>query len=85
MRRILASMLIEGIRAGEIKPVNVRAMDDLLYGIIEAAIFHLVILKRSDTGELKKTVEQTLAQISSLAETGEICHTEGYERQIQGV
>jgi AcrR family transcriptional regulator len=65
MRRILASMLIEGIRAGEIKPVNVRAMDDLLYGIIEAAIFHLVILKRSDVGELKKTVEQTLAQLTT--------------------
>jgi AcrR family transcriptional regulator len=65
MRRILASMLIEGIRAGEIKPLNVRAMDDLLYGILEAAIFHLVVLKRSDVAELKKTVEQALEQIST--------------------
>jgi AcrR family transcriptional regulator len=65
MRRILASMLIEGIRAEEIKPINVRAMDDLLYGVIESAIFRLVILKRSDVGELKKSVEHTLAQIST--------------------
>jgi AcrR family transcriptional regulator len=64
MRRILASMLIEGIRGGTIKPINVRAMDDLLYGLLETAIFRLVVLKRGDVGELKQVVEQTLAQIT---------------------
>jgi AcrR family transcriptional regulator len=63
MRHILASMLIEGIRAGEIKSVNVRAMDDLLYGLIETAVFRLTVLKRSGTGELQKAVEQALNQI----------------------
>jgi AcrR family transcriptional regulator len=63
MRHILASMLIEGIRAGEIRNINVRAMDDLLYGLIETAIFRLTVLKRSGTGELKKAVEQALNQI----------------------
>jgi AcrR family transcriptional regulator len=63
MRHILASMLIEGIRAGEIKNINVRVMDDLLYGLIETAIFRLTVLKRSDMGELKKAVEQELNQI----------------------
>jgi AcrR family transcriptional regulator len=63
MRHILASMLIEGIRAGEIKNINVRAMDDLLYGLIETAIFRLTVLKRSGTGDLKKAVEQGLNQI----------------------
>ncbi|GHV80971.1 fatty acid metabolism regulator protein [Spirochaetia bacterium] len=64
-RRILASMLIEGIRAGTIKPINVRATDDLLYGILETAIFRMVVLKQNDVGELKKSVEQALAQIST--------------------
>jgi AcrR family transcriptional regulator len=63
MRHILAAMLIEGIRAGEIKSVNVRAMDDILYGLIETAIFRLVVLKRPGTGDLKKAVEQMLNQI----------------------
>jgi AcrR family transcriptional regulator len=63
MRHILASMLIEGIRAGEIKNINVRAMDDLLYGLIETAIFRLTVLRRSGAGELKKAVEQALNQI----------------------
>jgi hypothetical protein len=63
MRHILASMLIEGIRAGEIKNINVRAMDDLLYGLIETAIFRLAVLKRPGTGELQKAVEQALNHI----------------------
>jgi AcrR family transcriptional regulator len=63
MRHILASMLIEGIRAGEIRNINVRAMDDLLYGLIETAIFRLTVLKRPGTGELKKAVEQALSHI----------------------
>jgi AcrR family transcriptional regulator len=63
MRHILASMLIEGIRAGEIRPVNVRAMDDILYGFIETAIFRLAVLKRPGTADLKKAVEQMLNQI----------------------
>ncbi|MDR3122918.1 MAG: TetR/AcrR family transcriptional regulator [Treponema sp.] len=63
MRHILASMLIEGIRAGEIRNINVRSMDDLLYGLIETAIFRLTVLKRPGTEELKKAVEQALNQI----------------------
>jgi AcrR family transcriptional regulator len=63
VRHILASMLIEGIRAGEIKPVDVHTMDDLLYGLIETAIFRLTVLKRPNVGELKKAVEQALNQI----------------------
>jgi AcrR family transcriptional regulator len=63
MRHILASMLIEGIKMGEIKPVDVHIMDDLLYGLIETAIFRLTVLKHPNLGELKQAVEQTLNQI----------------------
>jgi AcrR family transcriptional regulator len=62
-RHILASMLIEGIRAGEIKPIDVRPMDDLLYGLIETAIFRLTVLKRPSVGEIKTAAEQALNQI----------------------
>jgi hypothetical protein len=66
LRHIIASMVIEGIRAGEIAPVNVRATDDLLYGIIESAIFRLVILKRPSVRELKDAVELTIGQIKRI-------------------
>jgi AcrR family transcriptional regulator len=64
LRHILATMVIEGIRAGEISPLNVRAADDLFYGLIESAIFRLVVLKHSSVGELKKAVELAVRQLA---------------------
>ncbi|MDR1100658.1 MAG: TetR/AcrR family transcriptional regulator [Treponema sp.] len=60
LRRILASLVITGIRAGELIPVNVKTADDLLYGLIETAIFRLVVLKRETAGDLKQAVVLTV-------------------------
>jgi AcrR family transcriptional regulator len=63
LRHFLATMVIDGIRAGEIAPIDVRAADDLLYGIIESAIFRLVVLKHDSIGELKSTVSLAVDQL----------------------
>ncbi|MDR2631647.1 MAG: TetR/AcrR family transcriptional regulator [Spirochaetaceae bacterium] len=63
LRHIIATMVIEGIRSGEIKAVNVRTADDLFYSLIESAIFRLVVLKRPSAGELKQAVELTISQM----------------------
>ena len=55
LRHILASMVIEGIKKGELKPVNIKAADDYLYSLIEAAIFRIVVLQRKTVGDLRKT------------------------------
>ncbi|MDR0456836.1 MAG: TetR/AcrR family transcriptional regulator, partial [Treponema sp.] len=55
LRHILASMVIEGIKLDELKTVNIKATDDYLYSLIEAAIFRLVILQRKTVGDLRKT------------------------------
>jgi AcrR family transcriptional regulator len=60
LRHILATLVIEGVRAGELMPVNIKAANDLLYGLIETAIFRLVVLKRDTAGELKQAVELTV-------------------------
>jgi AcrR family transcriptional regulator len=54
LRHILSSMVIEGVKAGEIKKVNVKTADDYLYSFIEAAIFQLTVLKRKNLAELKE-------------------------------
>jgi AcrR family transcriptional regulator len=64
LRHILASMVINGIKTGELKPVDVRTADDLFYGLIEAAIFHLAVLKRPSTAGLKDSVALLLEQIT---------------------
>ena len=63
LRHILATMVIEGIRDGELAPVNVRAADDLLYGIIESAIFRLTILERESAAELKAAAELAVRRL----------------------
>jgi AcrR family transcriptional regulator len=64
VRHILASMVIAGIRAGELAPVNIRAADDLLYSIFEAAIFRLVVLKRDTAGELRQAAALTVKRLA---------------------
>jgi AcrR family transcriptional regulator len=65
MRHILATMVIEGIHAGEFAQVNVKTADDLLYSLMEAAIFRLVVLKRSDVKDLKQAVELAVRQFAA--------------------
>ncbi|MDR2178500.1 MAG: TetR/AcrR family transcriptional regulator [Treponema sp.] len=55
LRHILATMVIDGIKAGEIVPVDVKAADDLLYPLIESAIFRLTVLKQETVTDLKNS------------------------------
>jgi AcrR family transcriptional regulator len=64
MRHILASMVIEGVKAGELKKVNIKTADDFLYSFIEAAIFQLVVLKRKTVRELRDTVVFAVKQFA---------------------
>jgi AcrR family transcriptional regulator len=58
LRHILATMVIDGIKAGEIVAMNVKAADDLLYSLIESAIFRLAVLKQETVADLKITAGQ---------------------------
>ncbi|MDR2376927.1 MAG: TetR/AcrR family transcriptional regulator [Treponema sp.] len=55
LRHILATMVIDGIKAGEIVPMNVKTADDLLYPLIESAIFRLTVLKQETVADLKNS------------------------------
>jgi len=55
-RRILSAMLREGIKAGELKKVNIKTASDYLYSFIESAIFQFVVLKRNILTELTEVV-----------------------------
>jgi AcrR family transcriptional regulator len=65
LRHILATMVIDGIRSGEIEPINVRAADDLLYGMIEAAIFRMAVLKHASVDELRHAVTLAARQLGT--------------------
>jgi AcrR family transcriptional regulator len=63
LRHILANMVIAGVKAGEFVPVNIRAVDDLLYGLLESAIFRLAVLKRDAVPELKESLEMAIRRL----------------------
>jgi AcrR family transcriptional regulator len=56
LRHIIAGMVIAGIKAGELAPVKVKTVDDLLYGLLECAIFRLSVLNRPSVSEIKKSI-----------------------------
>jgi AcrR family transcriptional regulator len=64
LRHILSSMVIEGVKAGELKKVKINTADDLLYCFIESAIFHLVVLKRKTVTELRDVVTFAVRQFT---------------------
>lgn len=54
LRHLLSTIIIEGINSGEFKPVNVHDTNELLYSVIEAAIFRLAVLDQKDISELRR-------------------------------
>jgi AcrR family transcriptional regulator len=66
LRHILATMVIEGIRRGEFAEVKIRDADNLFYGLIEAAIFRLVVLKKDSVEELKQAMTLAATRLRAL-------------------
>lgn len=56
MRYIISTILIKGIKNNEFKPVNVKDMDELLYALIEAAIFRVAVLNQNNISDIKNTI-----------------------------
>jgi AcrR family transcriptional regulator len=60
---ILASLVIEGIKSGELKKINIKAADEYFYSLVEAAIFRLVVLQKKTVGDLSKTAAFAVKQM----------------------
>jgi len=64
LRHILSSIVIEGVKSGELKKSKIKTMHDSLYCFIESAIFQLVVLKRKNINELKEAMLFTVKQFA---------------------
>lgn len=56
LRHLMTQLLIAGRNAGQFKVTKLKAANDLLYGMIEAAIFHIAVLDRDNANDLKDAV-----------------------------
>jgi len=68
LRHILSSLVIEGIKTGRLKPVNVKTADDYLYSLIEAAIFRMAVLRQETVGDLRETAVFAVKQFTMSSE-----------------
>lgn len=57
VRHLLNTIIIRGIQNKEFKGMNVKAMNDLVYGMLETCIFRIAVLSQSDFSDYKNTID----------------------------
>ena len=57
LRHLMSTIIIRGIRAGEFKRLIVKNMNELIYGLVEAAIFRMAVLNQDSTQEILDSME----------------------------
>jgi hypothetical protein len=53
----MSTIIIRGIRAGQFKRLIVKNMNELIYGLIESAIFRMAVLNQDNTDEILDAME----------------------------
>ena len=65
LRHIQTPLIIEGKKSGEFsQSLNVKDANELFYGIIEAAIFRLTVLRQNSIEELKDATKLAVKQLT---------------------
>ena len=66
LRHIFATLLIEGIKAGEFSSsLNVKDANELLYSFLEAAAFRIVVLRRTSVDQLKDSMKLAVRRFAA--------------------
>ena len=60
MRHLLSTLIIRGQNAGEFKKMPVKDVEELIYTLLESAIFRLAVLNQSDITSVKNSLNLTL-------------------------
>lgn len=56
VRHHMSTIVIRGIESGEFKKLPVKDVNELLYGLVESAIFKLSVLNMKDISEMKQSM-----------------------------
>ena len=60
LRRIIHSLLVEGVRKGELQNVRPRLATEQIYALLEAAILRITVSQNADYEELSTLMHQTI-------------------------
>ena len=64
LRHLLSTLLIEGKKSGDFKPINVKAANEMFYSFIESAIFRLAVLNQQSVEEIVSSLQLAVMGIS---------------------
>ena len=57
VRHHMTTIIIRGIQNGEFKDLPIKDVNEMFYGLIEAAIFRLAVLNAADISDIKKSID----------------------------
>ena len=60
LRHLLSTILIKGIQSKEFKEINVKDINDTLYGLRESAIFRIAVLNKDDVADVRAALNTTV-------------------------
>lgn len=56
LQHLLSTMIIRGIDSGTFKPLSVKDVNDMLYSLIESAVFRIAVLGQTDVTAVKTSI-----------------------------
>lgn len=57
IKHLLSMIIIEGQKRGEFKKTPVKAVNNMLYSLVESAIFEIAVLNKKDVSEVKDSID----------------------------
>ncbi|GMO12530.1 MAG: hypothetical protein Ta2A_22400 [Treponemataceae bacterium] len=60
LKHIFSALIIEGVKSGEFKQVDIKAAGEILYALTQAAMFRLAVMDMQQEDEMRKTFLATV-------------------------
>ena len=57
IKHLLSMIIIEGQKRGEFKKMPVKTVNNMLYSLVESAIFEIAVLNKKDVSEVKASID----------------------------
>jgi AcrR family transcriptional regulator len=59
-RHIISGLVIDGVQSGDLREIDLTAVNDMFFSLLEAAIFELAVFKRKDLKHILPSYEKII-------------------------
>lgn len=68
IRHLLSMIIIEGQKRGEFQKMPVKIVNNMLYSLVESAIFEIAVMNKKDVSEVKESIDLVIKGIVNKSE-----------------